>query len=133
MRFFVKDRIYLVSEILDLADRVPGAHVRCDADKGTFERVRPADAYRRTLWRNGGQLAALRAPVNRSQLRGFDFMVLHAIGRNTWNRYMTSPINSDVYATEQAYQAEAWRDAMQQMRSFYAQAVKRKGVNFENV
>lgn len=80
-----------------------------------------------------GQKLALRAPVNRSQLRGFDFMVLHAIGRNTWNRYMTSPINSDVYASEQAYQAEAWRDAMQQMRSFYAQAVKRKGVNFENV
>lgn len=127
MNLFKKDRALSLGEVLDLAEAVPGAHVRCDADKGTFERVHPVNADRRTLWRVG-QLAALRAPANRSELRGLNFLVLHAIGRNAWNRAINSPVNLDVYASECAYQAEAWRVAMEQMRDFYQQAVKRKGI-----
>lgn len=75
-----------------------------------------------------GQQQALRAPANRSELRGLEFLVLHAIGRNAWNKAINSPVNLDVYASECAYQAEAWRNAMQQMRDFYQQATKRKGI-----
>lgn len=75
-----------------------------------------------------GHIKALRAPANRSQLVGLEFLVLHAVGRNEWNRAIAAPINLDVYADERAYQAEAWRVAMAKMQDFYQQAAKRKGI-----
>jgi len=75
-----------------------------------------------------GHIKALRAPANRSKLVAFEFLVLHAVGRNEWNRAIAAPVNLDVYADERAYQAEAWRAAMAKMQDFYQQAAKRKGI-----
>lgn len=58
----------------------------------------------------------------------FEFLVLHAVGRNAWNRAISAPVNLDVYADERAYQADAWRNAMAKMQDFYQQASKRKGI-----
>lgn len=116
-----------LADAVRFSQSVPGAYVRCDADNASAERMAPANASQRATW-YAGQLDALRAPANRSALRGFDFLVLHAIGRNAWNKGVNSPVNLDVYASESAYQAECWRNAMSQMRSFYEQASRRKGI-----
>lgn len=84
----------------------------------------------RSIRFGAGHLLALRAPANRSKLRGFAFLIMHAIGRNAWNKAITSPVNLDVYARECAYQAEAWRIAMRQMEAFYQQATRRTEIKF---
>jgi len=84
----------------------------------------------RSILFGAGHILALRAPANRSKLRGFDFLIMHAIGRNAWNKAITSPVNLDVYASECAYQAEAWRIAMRQMEAFYQQATRRTEIKF---
>ncbi len=77
-----------------------------------------------------GHLAAMRASVNQSRLKGFDFLIMHAIGRNAWNKGINSPVNLDVYASECAYQAEVWRIAMRQMEAFYQRATRRTEIKF---
>lgn len=108
---------------------IPGTYIHCDADRLTAARISPVNMAQRRQWR-ASQLLALRAPANRSALRGMEFLVLHAIGRNAWNKGVSAPVNLDVYASESDYQAEIWRGAMSQMRAFYQQATKRKGVVF---
>lgn len=120
-----------VLDLINYVEGVPGAYVECDADQRSAIR-RPPEGIRSTrpaLWPLAWGVV-LRAPANRSELRGLDFMVLHAIGRNAWNRALSSPVNLDIYPDERAYQAEAWRNAMQQMQAFYRQAVKFKEVKF---
>lgn len=129
MNLFKKDRALSLGEVLDLVEAVPGAHIRCSADKGTFERVVPVNADRRTLWR-AGQLAALRAPANRSKLVGLEFLVLQAIGRNAWNNLVFTAVDPATYESPEAYVAWAWRSAMDAMRDFYQQAASRKGITF---
>lgn len=120
-----------VDALINYVNGISGAYVECDADTlGAVRRLPDRiHAARRALSSNS-QLSAIRAPVNRSQLRGMDFMVLHAIGRNAWNRAISAPVNLDIYPDERAYLAEAWRNAMHQMQAFYRQAVKFKEVQF---
>lgn len=118
-----------VLDLIRFVEGVPGAYVECDADQRSAVRRPPAqgNGQRRAKWPQAW-LLALKAPANRSRLVGLEFLVLHGVGRNAWNRAIAAPVNLDVYADERAYQAEAWRAAMAKMQDFYQQAAKRKGI-----
>jgi len=116
-----------LSDAVRFAASVPGGEYLCNGDDLSAIRTAPANADRRSVWPQAW-LTALHAPANRSKLVAFEFLVLHAVGRNEWNRAITAPVNLDVYADERAYQAEAWRNAMAKMQDFYQQASKRKGI-----
>lgn len=118
-----------VLDLIRFVEGVPGAFVECDADQRSAIRRPPAgDQHRRRATWPQAWLLALKAPANRSKLVGIEFLVLHAIGRNEWNRIISAPVNLDVFADERAHQAEAWRVAMVKMKYFYQQASKRKGI-----
>lgn len=118
-----------VHDLINFVEGVPGAYVECDADQRSAVRRPPAqgDGQRRAKWPQAW-LQALKAPANRSRLVGLEFLVLHAIGRNEWNKWIGSPVNLDVYPSEREHQAAAWRIAMHTMQDFYQQAAKRKGI-----
>lgn len=119
-------KTFSVRELISFVEGVPGGYVECDADQLSAVRRPPeqGNVPRRTWWPRGW-LRALKAPANRSQLVGMEFMVLHAIGRNVWNR---GSVLSHDPADHFAEAEHRWGQAMAAMQDFYQQAAKRKGI-----
>lgn len=77
-----------------------------------------------------GQLAALHAPANRSQLGQLHFQIMLSIGRKAFDDATLCPVDPVEYATPEGYTNAAWAYAMYKMRHFYKTTVARKEVNF---
>lgn len=116
-----------VMDAVRFSQSIPGGHYVCNGDDLSAVREAPANVTALCKYRDR-QIKAIKSPANRSRLVGLEFLVLHGVGRNVWNRAITAPVNLDVYADERAYLAEAWRQAMAKMQDFYQQAAKRKGI-----